>query len=654
MIGQDEIKCHTGRSNTKHLKQVLAVLMAGAFAGISNDAAIADDSERFDYVLTHVAVGVKEGQRFKSPIELEADADGGIILSNFKAPPDCSEKVTYKWRFNKDIRYIRSGETFTVDLQVITSDCAGNKSGPMAEAFGLGSSRPTSKVYPGLTTAENSELAERDGMLMLTKDAKIWGKRAKNQNRRVGQGTVEFKANPGPSSNKRPWFTLLFSGESRKGDGRLNDDFLEVRVAYIYKRLDPAETTGDVEIVLDNPGSNSNTTISILGEQAGSATTGSDMIPGDDADDDPSRNAGDRGQSVDDDCLDPKVQDCIDQWIAIATRLRNETQSDLGPWRISQYGQWLNRIITNVQPPDGWNTKYHESRYCVTWIEAVHEHEQVAYRGELPALRDFVRDCLLGNSSIITINMPDHAGNNHAGPNVSGHGDWGPRGDNDSDWGHHQSVGDGRLGNLNLTINYPTDKLQLVDSAVGQVESSTLLQMNAEPPGVIRIGLADQKGAAGEYTLCRLDFRLRGNPGDAIAVTGDVTLANRTDNARVHFMVHEGIIRVLGESVRGDFNGDGNITSLDALAALRMSIGSLPVQMIMNVDGDGQVTAKDARLIMDLAINAPPTNPQSLFGNWNECEPNRPPSIMGPAIVIGSASKASGEVVSIPVMLYYQ
>ena len=131
-------------------------------------------------------------------------------------------------------------------------------------------------------------------------------------------------------------------------------------------------------------------------------------------------------------------------------------------------------------------------------------------------------------------------------------------------------------------------------------------------------------------------------------------MANRTDNTQVAFTVHNGVVRVLGESVSGDYDGDGNVTALDALAALRMSIGKLPVRMIMDVDHDGQVTAKDARLIMGMAVNAPPSRPQSLFGDWVAGDSMSPALIRGPTIVIGSASSGKGEVVSIPVTMHYE
>ena len=57
----------------------------------------------------------------------------------------------------------------------------------------------------------------------------------------------------------------------------------------------------------------------------------------------------------------------------------------------------------------------------------------------------------------------------------------------------------------------------------------------------------------------------------------------------------------VGEPVTGDGNGDGKITALDALIALRMFVGLSPVNLVMDVDGDGRVTADDARQLLMMA-----------------------------------------------------
>ncbi|NOY11661.1 MAG: hypothetical protein GXO67_06210 [Archaeoglobi archaeon] len=56
------------------------------------------------------------------------------------------------------------------------------------------------------------------------------------------------------------------------------------------------------------------------------------------------------------------------------------------------------------------------------------------------------------------------------------------------------------------------------------------------------------------------------------------------------------------EELRGDVNGDGKVTSVDALMALQMAVGKLPEDVRADVTGDGTVTAVDAFRILQLAV----------------------------------------------------
>ncbi len=54
-------------------------------------------------------------------------------------------------------------------------------------------------------------------------------------------------------------------------------------------------------------------------------------------------------------------------------------------------------------------------------------------------------------------------------------------------------------------------------------------------------------------------------------------------------------------AVSGDCNHDGNVTSVDALIALKMSTGKLEFESVADVNGDGKVTAYDAFRILMMA-----------------------------------------------------
>ncbi len=54
--------------------------------------------------------------------------------------------------------------------------------------------------------------------------------------------------------------------------------------------------------------------------------------------------------------------------------------------------------------------------------------------------------------------------------------------------------------------------------------------------------------------------------------------------------------------MKGDVNDDGQITSVDALMALQMSVGKLGPKHTADMNGDGSVTAYDAFKILLLAV----------------------------------------------------
>ncbi len=54
------------------------------------------------------------------------------------------------------------------------------------------------------------------------------------------------------------------------------------------------------------------------------------------------------------------------------------------------------------------------------------------------------------------------------------------------------------------------------------------------------------------------------------------------------------------KSIKGDCNNDGNITSVDALIALKMSVGKLKPDMVADMNGDGRITSYDAFKILML------------------------------------------------------
>jgi len=66
------------------------------------------------------------------------------------------------------------------------------------------------------------------------------------------------------------------------------------------------------------------------------------------------------------------------------------------------------------------------------------------------------------------------------------------------------------------------------------------------------------------------------------------------------------------QQLKGDINGDGRFTAVDALAALQMAVGKRAVDLVLDVSGDGKVTSLDARRILQMAIGIVEGSAQAL------------------------------------------
>ncbi len=176
-------------------------------------------------------------------------------------------------------------------------------------------------------------------------------------------------------------------------------------------------------------------------------------------------------------------------------------------------------------------------------------------------------------------------------------------------------MGLSRLGDLTAALTWDATALELTDWAKGAVPAGTLCDVNPGAAGTLMVGIADPRGLDGEVALASLTFKARGRPGRPYEVRAEVRRAGRADTMEaVTLVVENGAVTIVtpGEIpggatglVPGDWNRDGKVTSVDALAALRMSIGRLPQDPTLDLDGDGQVTTRDARMLLAKAVESP-------------------------------------------------
>ena len=156
------------------------------------------------------------------------------------------------------------------------------------------------------------------------------------------------------------------------------------------------------------------------------------------------------------------------------------------------------------------------------------------------------------------------------------------------------------ISSLGFNLNYDPNILRVVEVFKGSRLSNTTFSHNADVPGVIRFGFAVATALAEGGSAAVVEFEVIGADGSVSPLTLSDALVSHTSAGPLEVQLVGGDLTV-GTRAIGDGDGDGEITALDALIALKESSRSTGQDLSLDVDGDGQVTEADARLILRLA-----------------------------------------------------
>ena len=153
---------------------------------------------------------------------------------------------------------------------------------------------------------------------------------------------------------------------------------------------------------------------------------------------------------------------------------------------------------------------------------------------------------------------------------------------------------------LEFNLDYDPSVLELVDVQPGSRLSVPGSGYDTDSPGVVSFDLTVSDQLNGNGSAAVVEFKAVGEVGASSALTvKDAMVMDNSGNAW-SIEIAEGAFTV-GTPAAGDGNGDGKITALDALIALRMSAGIAKVHLFMDVNGDGRVTPTDARQLLSMA-----------------------------------------------------
>ena len=175
----------------------------------------------------------------------------------------------------------------------------------------------------------------------------------------------------------------------------------------------------------------------------------------------------------------------------------------------------------------------------------------------------------------------------------------------------------GTIGSADLILGYPSDILEVKDVLPGSLTQDSLFQYNVIGNN-ITIGIVDDEGIADNGTLAYIKFKVKDVPlnesgnetlnssevlkvYDLPFVQGELT---DLDGNKQNTTLISGTFTLVNpeEALKGDVNGDGKITSLDALLALQMSVGKIEQNLIADMNEDGRVKADDALEILKLYL----------------------------------------------------
>lgn len=157
------------------------------------------------------------------------------------------------------------------------------------------------------------------------------------------------------------------------------------------------------------------------------------------------------------------------------------------------------------------------------------------------------------------------------------------------------------LTSLGFTIEYDASIAELVGVSKGASLLSSSFTYNGDSPGAVRLGFAASTEVNSGWSAAIAEFKVIGEEGSVSTVAISDILATGVDGHTIALEAVNGRINV-GQSIPGDGNGDGRVTALDALIALRMFVDISPEDPVLDLDGDGRVTPQDARQILAMSM----------------------------------------------------
>lgn len=160
------------------------------------------------------------------------------------------------------------------------------------------------------------------------------------------------------------------------------------------------------------------------------------------------------------------------------------------------------------------------------------------------------------------------------------------------------------MGPMELVIRYDPKVLLATGVIHGSRTDNSVIHYNISD-GLIKIDIPNLRGFRGDGTLAYLKFNVTGPRGSYSIISIYDPLFMTRDHEIINMDVQYGTFKVVGTGENiGDYNGDGLLTSIDALTALQMAVGRREMDIKMDINRDGVVNSFDAREILKMIAEA--------------------------------------------------
>jgi hypothetical protein len=160
------------------------------------------------------------------------------------------------------------------------------------------------------------------------------------------------------------------------------------------------------------------------------------------------------------------------------------------------------------------------------------------------------------------------------------------------------------VGNMDFYIEYDSNVLEIDSYTKGSLTENSLLEANIMDNEIL-VAFTDTDGISGDGSLVYIKFTVVGSEGDSCNIVPNIIEANEVESYDPIIIFSEsGSFSVEDErtGIKGDANGDGRLTGVDALMALQMAVEIIPDDLICDMNDDGIITSIDAAMIREGAL----------------------------------------------------